>query len=489
MENRVMILFFVILALSFLFVSFSFLFLRRRNGTNGIVPGILWMLLLLSVSVPLYDVFNFIELKLFINYTGGIRVEVIDSLADRALFTNIFLSKGFLDALRTVCTALVALRIITSAAYFSYSFGGYLNNLHFLTKFSEECHDDKIKRIFARAKKTAGLRRNISLRVMKKNISPSPCTCGIVFPSVYIGKEILYDYADERLELVFLHELMHIRHHDSALKFFALIVTSFFRGLPFSGMISGAVYEDAEYRCDAAVIGKAGRECIGEYMAMIIDIAERNIGNDYGGYDYLSPMSKSGELLLRRYRMMNQAEKKKNADLGLIGCIAFATAVNILLLSSISVANADNMGVDLASPLMEKAVCGYFGIEDPENITEAHINSVYCIEFRLSDLNEELKSDGRCCLIAAVINEGLVYNGDVYAAPDENLPDYRLVCDLTEDELHKDASVHYAADRKADTRDITLFHGLRTLVFADYLKSSVESVYESDQYAVIWQAE
>ena len=50
-------------------------------------------------------------------------------------------------------------------------------------------------------------------------------------------------------------------------------------------------------------------------------------------------------------------------------------------------------------------------------------------------------------------------------------------------------STHISHGRNADTRDISLFTGLRTLIFSDRIKSRDISVYSSEKYAVIERSE
>ncbi|MBR3998108.1 MAG: M56 family metallopeptidase [Clostridia bacterium] len=496
----------------------------------------IWTAFFALLTIPLFDVFSLIDLELFINFTGGMRVEIQNAVNGDVLIRDLYLPKSFLDAALTVCAVLVYGRLAASAGHFTYVFSGYLNNLHFLTKYSEECHDDKIKRIYERAGKKSGLKRKPSLRVMRKDIRLSPCTCGIVFPSVYIGKEILYDYTEEKLELVFLHELTHIKHGDSFLKLLTLIVTSVFSFVPGARLLAKAVSDDAEFRCDSDVIAIAGKEAAGEYMSVIIDIAERNLRNDYSGYDFLSPASRAGELILERYREMKKGTDEKKNFLRILPVLVAALFMNMIMMSSVSVINIADPGVDFADPLIEKAVCGYFDIGNPTEIRKSTVDSVYSIEYLVSDYSpavSETENSGYT-YAAVIINEGLIYNGEEYVSPSEERADIKLSCDLVEKAVRTDRfenilpksntwkellgekyapadgcfimtecendhllqylldahesgefDAHRVSGRIIDTRDTALFGGLRTLIFSDYLKASNDSVYSSKKFAVI----
>jgi len=540
MGNRVFILFFVITALSFLYVASVSVFLRVRAAKDMRSGGIIWTAFFAVLTIPLFDVFSIFDLELFLNFTGGFRVEMQNAINGSMLISDLYLPKHFIDTAAVICSILVYTRIISAAGYFTYVFSGYLNNLHFLTKYSEECHDDKIKQIYERARKISGLKLSPSLRVMRKDIRLSPCTCGIIFPSVYVGKKVLYDYSEERLELVFLHELTHIKHGDSLLKLLTLFVISVFSFIPGSKALSDAVSEDAEYRCDTEVIQLTGSAAVGEYMAMIIDIAERNMKNDYSGYDFLSPASRSGEMILERYRKLKKgADRKKNIRFAL-PVLAAAVFMNVIVMSSFSVTNIDDPGVDFANPLIEKAVCAYFDMDDPGSVSKGMVDSVYSIEFMLSDYSLLIEEAGlsRSEFSAVKLNEGLIFDGEEYSAPVSKNTEILLSCDLIERAIRKnrflrvhsesdnwnelladeyiyaencmilpelerekaidylkqtvgsrESNDHRISKHTVDTRDISLFGGLRTLILSDYLKASDDGIYTSDQYAVIRRGE
>lgn len=534
MGNRVFILFFLIAVFSFLFsaVSAVLLFIRKKYGLS--CGGILWVIFFISVSVPIVHEQSLIELQLFTNYTGGMRIEVQDDGV--ILCDDIYIPKQTLDAARNICGLVWAGWIINMTAHLSYGIAGYWNNLHFLTKHSSECHDDRINVIFNRAKKKAGIRRQISLRVMKKDIRLSPCTCGINFPAVYIGKEYLYDYSELRLELVFLHELMHIKHHDTLLKLAALFITSCFSFLPAARKIKNAIGEDVEFRCDDAVLAEMGDDVRGEYIAMIIDVAERNLRDDCSGADFLSSVSRSGEMILNRYKYMKERRSRKSRAVYAFSALVVALTVNMALVSAVSVKNIDNLGVDFANPLVERAVCEYLGVADPHSLTEQDISEIYSLEFALSDSRLLLGNDiPEKYAISCTLNEGLLRTGSGYFPPVRENDDLKFTHDIipfmirTElfdivlpDEAensgmrelyHPDNLVmllgnydseklkEYLLDeyskgnlqpflsnkRTVDTRDIVLFTGLRTLIFSDRLQPSDASVGLSENYAVIYR--
>ncbi len=467
MENRVFMLFFVLVSLSLFFSAFSaaLLFVRRRTKMK--FSPLVWAVFFLSFCVPLVLPFHLKEIKLYVNYSGGVRLEDVDydggtvgSERIQAGAGNpehdidkpgVYVSREVLSVLFDVCLVYIGVRSAKAAASLYLNFSSYFNTLHFLTKYSSECRDGRVLSIFKEAKRKAKIRRNIPLRVMKDNVMISPCTCGTVFPSVYIGRDQLECYSDEWLELLFLHELLHIRHGDSLMKIAANITLSFQLSL-FEKKIRREIFEDAEYLCDEAVLRMKGRECLGEYMAMIIETAES--GMKIRERDYLSPAAeKRPGVMMRRYRNMLSGEK--NRKILALPTLSLMLVLNMALASAVSVVNYKNMGVDIVSPFMERSLCRYFGV-GAEDLNEGMLARIYSAEFTLT--GERITEDEagvREYHVSCVINESGNYYTEVFPG------------------------------KKIDARDVMLFTGLRFLVFSDRLRPADEDILQGEQYAVI----
>ena len=545
MENRVFILFFVIVFLSFLFTGSSSCVLHERKKHSLKIPPIAWILLFFAVTIPLPFGFEFFEIQLFKDYTQGLRIEfhklLFQTGESNSYLFDVYINKEILDIIRQVLYFCLMLWISCTAAFLSFGMSSYFNSLHFLTKHSTECHDDKINKIFLQAKRTAGIRRNVVLRVVKSDIKISPCTCGTVFPTVFVGKDYLYGYSETRLKLIFLHELMHIKQYHSFLKLLTLGITSLFGLIPFARRIRRAVIEDCEYICDRSVMSVMGEDVIAEYMSMIVDVAEQNI--KYKSNDtLLSPASEAGEMILKRYGAMKSGYRQGNNFRYILPVILTTVILNLLGMSSVEIRSIDNIGVDIVSPIIERSLCEYFGVSDPHDLKESHISSVYSIEFCLSEEIEMITRahDTRHAL-SVIINEGLIYNGNE-CLPFPGYPEEaKLSCGIIpqivradmfesvfcddsdavsrfsacykyleyDGEAEVEVLVLRGADhgtvseylltkyengklddflienKTVDTRDILLFGDLRTLIFSDKLKSSVKELYSESDFAVI----
>lgn len=452
MENRVIVLFFILVALSFIFGGISVLLLRLRSKKQLRILPIFWCLLFFVSLIPADIEKNVAELSLYIDYTDGMRIELHSpSESERPeVVPDIYLSSNVLRFIRTFCTIAILLWFAVAVASFTFGIASYFDGIQYLTRHSVVCRDERLCKIYDSAKKKVGIRRNIPLRVMHSDLRISPCTCGIIFPSVYIGEGCTREYSDLWLELIFMHELTHIKHGDTLTKLITLFATSFHALVPTSKMVRRAVCEDLEYLCDEAVLKKGGEHLCGEYISMILGMAERNLREDWQGAEILSNLSSDGQAILRRYGNMKKCHSPKS-NAKVVPPLLIGILLNVCFMSAIHIRNLDNCGIDFANPILCEAVCDYFGISSPYDLTEKNLEQIYCIEF---------------------------------ARP--NFPDDRLTyaCILNEEPLQ--SALHFTSDtRVMDTRDIVLFGDLRTLIFSDRTESSVSELYESNRFAVI----
>ena len=377
MGNRIFLLFYTVAALSVVFAVSASILLSIRRRTGKSVRVIVWLLFFALTVIPLILAPRLWSLRLFTNWEDGMRIEV-------RMNSDIPVAEGSFEAgtvtrTRMLVRLVLSLWFIAAAASISYGVSAYWNTLRFLTKNSEHCRNERVNRIFEEAKRRAGVRASVTLRVMHPDLRLSPCTCGTWSPSVFIGGDYLDEYDDTQLGLVFLHELTHIRHGDALLRLAALIATSFHALLPQSGKIRQAVNEDVEYLCDRRVLQIEGQEMRGTYIRVILDIAERNLREEYEPDNLLSNASQAGEFLMKRYRRM-QADTDRFTPKSFLAVLA-ALLLNVSLFLLVGIENPDNLRVDFASSVFADAMTRHFTLSDPAQVTEEHLASVYRLEF------------------------------------------------------------------------------------------------------------
>ncbi len=213
MENRVFMLFFVLVGLSLFFSASSavILFVKRNLGMR--FSPFAWTVFFLSFCVPHVLPFHKWKVNMYVNYSGGVRLVDVEAEQDEQenseascepsctpeenVRPGIYVSRDVLSVLFEVSLIYIGIRDAKAAASLYLNFSSYFNTLHFLTKYSTECNDEHFLVVFREAGRKAGVRRNIPLLVMDDGVMIFPCTCGTILPSVYIGRNQIENYGDD----------------------------------------------------------------------------------------------------------------------------------------------------------------------------------------------------------------------------------------------------------------------------------------------------
>ncbi len=379
MGNRIFLLFFAVAALSFVFWISASLLLGIRDRTGKSVPTAVWLLMLPLAVVPLFLPFSAVRLVLFTDFTGGMRSEICLPAGDAEADGEFYLTGSARKTGEGAALLFLTLWLTAGSATAAFGLSGYWETLTFLTRNSAECRDSRALAIFERARKKAGVRRSVTLRVLHPDLKLSPCMCGAVSPAVFIGQSFLDDFPDEWLEMVFLHELVHIRHGDGLRRVAVLLLTSVHALIPVSGRVRCAAEEDAEFLCDRDVLRLVGRDRTGAYFRMILDAASRSMDGMTAGDDVTAAVSEAGEMLMRRYRRMSAGDEERTGRAVWLGPLA-ALLCNLLLLNLIGAENPEDMRLDFVNPSLADAVTLHAGLDDPRDLTESLAASVWSME-------------------------------------------------------------------------------------------------------------
>lgn len=122
---------------------------------------------------------------------------------------------------------------------------------------------------FCYAKKSLKIRRRI--RVFLSPAVQTPLLVGIVFPTVYLP---CIEIDDEKLKMVFLHELTHYKRKHLFLKLFSLIVCFVHWFNPFCLALQKKLGEVLELSCDEAATKNLSKNEKKIYMQTILDLAK-----------------------------------------------------------------------------------------------------------------------------------------------------------------------------------------------------------------------
>lgn len=105
----------------------------------------------------------------------------------------------------------------------------------------------------------------------------APLTYGMFQPVILMPKKTDWENA-EQLEYIFLHEYMHICHHDSAVKLISTLALCIHWFNPLVWVMYVLLQRDIELACDESVVRRLGEASKKTYANMLIDMEARKSG-------------------------------------------------------------------------------------------------------------------------------------------------------------------------------------------------------------------
>ncbi len=324
---------------------------------------------------------------------------------------------------------------------------------------SRPCGDERMTAICRRAMDACGWKGTVRIRVMEGTSVYPPFVTGYLRPTVFLNPYTL-TLSDERLELIFLHELCHVRYGHSFLKLFTLLVRAIHWFNPIAHRLTATVIRDLECYCDAAVLKRSGDKARIGYMETILDVAaaaskERidGLATQVGG-GFLASENKH-ELKRRLHNMKTKQTRS--------GRIRLAVTVAILLLISTvtlcfasclnphgaSAPNADGTGVTTGIPPVDSAIRAYFRLTDEEPLTKEMLAAITSL--RISATSYTCQKEGYT-LVSVRVNEKNEYGGAVEILIDADRFE-ALIAKFTNESSKLKFCAFYA---KKDPNDIAL---------------------------------
>lgn len=136
--------------------------------------------------------------------------------------------------------------------------------------------DPQINSLLARCCRTAGVRTGISILVTDE--ATGPAVAGMFRRRLLIPATMLRDFTPDRLEMIFLHELAHIRRFDVLVQELLLILRATHWFNPFAWWTLSRMQLEREMACDEFVLSALGAESRQEYGRTLLEVLERGFG-------------------------------------------------------------------------------------------------------------------------------------------------------------------------------------------------------------------
>ena len=139
------------------------------------------------------------------------------------------------------------------------------------SRYWKPVDDPRLLELLERCRKEAGVRRRVALLAVSQGIGAA--AAGFLRPKILLSEQVL-DAEPERLRMVLLHELVHIRRFDPAVLRLTEILTLIHWINPAVWLTALRLHRDRELACDAAVLDQLGIICRKEYGGALLMFAE-----------------------------------------------------------------------------------------------------------------------------------------------------------------------------------------------------------------------
>jgi beta-lactamase regulating signal transducer with metallopeptidase domain/TolA-binding protein len=138
---------------------------------------------------------------------------------------------------------------------------------------SSDVSDPALSGLFEKAKKAAGVRSRVRLRLC--NRPASPVSVGVFRPTIFLPESLARELSPEQLYPILLHELAHVRSGDCAVNLLERIVKSLLFFHPLVWAISRQVHVLREEICDDRVLDHYPDGVL--YARVLTEVAGRNV--------------------------------------------------------------------------------------------------------------------------------------------------------------------------------------------------------------------
>lgn len=124
--------------------------------------------------------------------------------------------------------------------------------LHSLINSCEPVDDAEVWRVFEETRRELGVRRRVSLLSSPQGVGPA--VAGVFRPKLVLSASLLNQFSPDEFQLVFLHELSHIRRHDLVVQQLWMLAGILHWFNPVVWFSARRWQADRELACDEAVL-------------------------------------------------------------------------------------------------------------------------------------------------------------------------------------------------------------------------------------------
>lgn len=148
-----------------------------------------------------------------------------------------------------------------------------------------------------------------TVQVLSSGINTSPFTIGIIKPIIFIP-DVKLD--GDEIEMIYQHEMTHIRNHDVLSKFLCLMIILIHWFNPFSYLVLHEFNALSEYCCDESVMGMRSMEDRKKYAILLVHFASNWKKHSKSFWEKCFAKGKNKKQWERRVGAILEMDKKKS---------------------------------------------------------------------------------------------------------------------------------------------------------------------------------
>lgn len=147
-----------------------------------------------------------------------------------------------------------------------------LNNIRFVMELKKNrlYDNEAFNKLFLECKKQLGIKRKINV-IVSSDVSTA-AVYGIFNPRILISPLKLEKLSDEDKRYILLHELLHIKHHDTLITFISYMVNILHWFNPILWLAFSIMRKDLEVMCDMKVLSKVGYHKNHDYASTLFKL-------------------------------------------------------------------------------------------------------------------------------------------------------------------------------------------------------------------------
>lgn len=176
--------------------------------------------------------------------------------------------------------------------------------------------DLRLRKVLYMDKKILGIRRRV--RIVAAGYIDIPVTFGLIRPTILIPKAFLHTMDPQKIRLIIMHELCHIKRNDILKSYFWLMARTVHWFNPLIVLAFNTYKDDMELACDEMVIRNTSEDDKYVYTQSLLDVIKLS------GYNVKAPLAIAfcrNKSKLKE-RVMNMLKpQKKNRIAGLISLL------------------------------------------------------------------------------------------------------------------------------------------------------------------------